>query len=444
MEKNSAPSNSSLKLGMSFMASIFFIFGFITTFNIALKDLVQATFNLNSFQAQLVNGAFFVTYFFFSFASGSLIKKIGYKLGVIVGLLLVAAGSFLFWPAMALNSYAMFLLAVFVMASGVVFLQTAANPYVAVLGPQESAPVRLNLVQALNSIATMVAPLLIGLLVLPSVEKFGASAVQNAFLLLGVVVLIIAVGIFFIKLPEVSNTAVSGGRKSVWKHPHVLFGALGIFCYVGTEVGTSTAIVPYLIDIMGRSEAVTMVAMYWGGAMVGRLFGSIMLGTLANSKKQLYSILVILAAFIVGWYVTGYQWQNGLIFMAIAVVNYFAMTLAKGRADVALGIFALIAAALVLLASLTSVSVGIWMLLAVGFFNSIMFPNIFALGVKDLEASEMPQASGIINTLIVGGAVVPVLMGLIMDGAGVRFALLIPVICYLYIALFGFKLSKLR
>ncbi len=441
---NQTPTNGNLKLGLSFMASIFFVVGFITTFNIALKDLVQTQFNLNAFEAQLVNAAFFVTYFLFSFASGSVIRKIGYKMGVVVGLLFVATGSFLFWPAVQMHAYPFFLGAIFVMATGVVFLQTVANPYVVVLGPQETASARMNLVQALNSIATMVAPLLIGLLVILAFNNMGDAAIQQTFLIIGALVFLIAIGVSFIKLPELAQESSGTQRKSVWKHPHLMLGALGIFLYVGAEVGTSTAIVPYLIDSMGQAVAVTLVAMYWGGAMVGRLFGSIMLGTLENKKKNMYSVIVVLVAFVAGWYVTGYQIQYGGFFMIVAVVNYAAMMLSKGNANAALGLFGIIAAALVFFAMTMEVPVGMWALLSIGFFNSIMFPNIFSLAVKDLEPAEMPMASGIINTLIVGGAVVPVLMGVCTDAADIRMALIIPIICYLYIALYGFKLSKIR
>jgi FHS family L-fucose permease-like MFS transporter len=463
--------NSNLQLGMTFMASIFFIFGFITNFNIAMKDQVQLAFDLKTlypgwenFLSQLVNFVFFVAYACFSFLCGSIIKKIGYKSGVIAGLVLVAVGSYMFFPAVAALSYPLFLLAVFVMATGVVFLQTAANPYVAALGPQETAPARLNLTQALNGVATTIAPFLAGILVLaPAVLalKGGATAadaakfVQMPFVVIGTIVVLIAIGIAFIKLPNITgDTTISS--KSVLKKPQVWLGAVGIFCYVGAEVGTAGQIAPYLKDGgFAVDVAVKLSAIYWGGAMVGRFFGSILLSTLPNAKKYQYSAFVMIFAFFVGWFITSAtvtngqfvfdsKPENGFIFLGIAIANFFLMLLGKGKANVALGIFGTVNMLLILAAYFLPETAGMWCLLSIGFFNSIMFPNIFSLGVNDLDPSEMPLASGIINTLIVGGAIVPLLMGALTDSFSARGALLIPVICYGYITFFALKGSKIR
>ncbi|MFN8210582.1 MAG: MFS transporter [Bacteroidales bacterium] len=442
---------------MTLMLMIFFIFGFITNFNIALKDQVQATFNLSNFMANLVNGVFFFAYFVFSFLCGRIIKKTGYKMGLIIGLLAIALGSFLFYPAVAVPSYTLFLCAVFVMATGVVFLQTAANPYVAALGEAATASSRLNLAQALNGFATTVAPFIVGILVLtPAAIAMGPTAVQIPFIVIGSIVVLIAIVIYFLKLPEIMGGDEPSEKKSVWKYPHVLLGAIAIFFYVGAEVGISTAVVPYLKQTgMMIGEAAKLAAMYWGGAMVGRFLGSINLSAMENQKKLIYSSAVIVLAFFVGWLVTSSQIKegvfvfnsqpvNGLIFLGIACVNFLAMFLSKGRTNVALGIFGLIAAALVFASTVLSANVGIWALLSIGFFNSIMFPNIFALGVTDLDKNEMPMASGIINTLIVGGSVIPLVMGWFTDHATVRIALLVPLVSYLYIVFFAFKGSKMR
>jgi len=456
--------NSNLRLGMTFMASIFFIFGFITNFNIAMKDQVQLAFDLTNFEAQLVNFSFFIAYAIFSFLCGMIIKKIGYKSGVITGLVLVAIGSYMFFPAVAVLSYPLFLLAVFVMATGVVFLQTAANPYVAALGPQDTAPARLNLTQALNGVATTIAPFLAGVLVLApavlaisngSTAAEAAKFVQMPFIVIGSIVILIAIGIAFIKLPKISGDSTISS-KSVFKKPQVWLGALGIFCYVGAEVGTASQIAPYLKDSgFATDVAVKLSAIYWGGAMVGRFFGSILLSNLSWSKKYQYSFFVVVFAFFVGWFITSAsvtegqfvfdsQPLNGLIFLGIAVVNFFLMLLGKGKANVALGIFGTVNMLLIIAAAMVPATFGMWCLLSIGFFNSIMFPNIFALSVRDLDPSEMPLASGIINTLIVGGAVIPLLMGSMTDLFSARGALLIPIICYAYIAFFALKGSKIR
>lgn len=465
-------SSSNLRIGMSFMASIFFIFGFITNFNIAMKDQVQLAFDLKTlypgwenFFAQLVNGVFFFAYFCFSFLCGMIIKRIGYKNGVISGLILVATGSYLFFPAVSILSYPLFLGAIFVMATGVVFLQTAANPYVVALGSQETAPARLNLTQALNGVATTIAPYLAGILVLaPAVLalKNGASAQEAAdfvkmpFVIIGSIVVLIAVGIMFIKLPEISGDE-SVASMSALKKPQVWLGAIGIFCYVGAEVGTASQISSYLTNLLdiAKDEAVKLTAIYWGGNMIGRFLGSVLLGTMAKNAKYKYSLFIMAFAFVVGWFIFSAGVKDGqfifeskpvygLIFFGIATVNFLLMLLGRGIANVSLGIFGATNMLLVLCGFMLPPQLGMWCLLSVGFFNSIMFPNIFSLGVKDLDPAEMPIASGIINTMIVGGSVVPVVMGAITDSVSLTGALLVPIICYGYITFFALKGSKIR
>ncbi|MDR2774399.1 MAG: MFS transporter [Tannerella sp.] len=220
-----------VKTGMTFMAMIFFVFGFITNFNMALKDQVQATFELSATAAQLVNGVFFFAYFCFSLISGGLIRKTGYRNGVVAGLLLVSIGSFLFYPAVAGEpSYGLFLTAIFIMATGVVFLQTAANPYVVALGDQDAAPARLNLVQAMNSIATTIAPFLVGLFILtPASLALGPKAVQIPFVIIGSAVLLIAVGVCFVRLPKIEGSDIVQAKNGVWRHPAFVLCRLGYF-----------------------------------------------------------------------------------------------------------------------------------------------------------------------------------------------------------------------
>jgi len=444
--------NANYGLGMSVIGSIFFIFGFATTFIITLSGKVKDIFELNEFQAQLLSFSFFITYFFISIPIGLYIKKIGYKSALIVGLLLMAAGSFLFFPAASVPSFPLFLTATFVLASGVVFLQTAANPYVTALGSEESAGGRLNLVQALNSIATMVAPWIIAVLIfretsemLSAVQK--AQTVQMPFVIMGVMVVLVALAIFLTKLPKVGEGSVQK-RKSVWKHPHMLLGALGIFFYVGAEVETGGLILNYLKTsslALSAEEAGKYVAIYWGGAMIGRFFGSIMLSDIADAtRKYMYVALVLLLALVSGSFVTEWSWNIGLIFMGVAVGNFILMQLGKGNAGRSLAVFALTAAALALVTAFTTGDIALWAVVSIGMFNSIMFPNIFTLAVKDLDPGELSTASGIINTLIFGGAIIPLIMGSIADSAGYSYAFIVPAICYLYIFFYAVKGSKLR
>jgi FHS family L-fucose permease-like MFS transporter len=446
----------SIKVGMTFMAIIFFVLGFITNFNMALKDQVQTTFDLSATMAQLVNGVFFFAYFCFSLVCGGVIKKIGYKNGVMSGLLLVATGSFLFYPAVAgTPSYSLFLTAIFIMATGVVFLQTAANPYVVVLGTPVTASARLTLVQAMNSIATTIAPFLVGLFILtPASLSMGPKAVQTPFVVIGAVVLFVAAGVYLSKLTPIEQSETV--RKKVWQHPQVLLGALGIFCYVGAEVGCSTQIVPYLeTGGFSKNEAGLMIAIYWAGGMIGRFLGSFMLSSLNNTQKYIYASLILLLSFFIGWFIFSSQivegefvfhsqLLHGVIFLCMAVINFLSMLAGRGNPNVSLGIFGIAGALLTLTAFIVPVSFGMWALLGVGFFNSIMFPTIFSLGVRDLDTTEMPLASGIINTFIVGGAVVPIAMGWFTDHLNVRSALVLPIFCFVYIAFFALKGSKIR
>lgn len=443
--------NANYGLGMTVIGSIFFIFGFATTFIITLSGKVKDIFELTEFRAQLLSFAFFITYFFISIPIGLYIKKIGYKSALIIGLLLMAAGSFLFFPAAKVPSFPLFLAATFVLASGVVFLQTAANPYVTALGSEESAGGRLNLVQALNSIATMVAPWIIAVFIFKGASEMldaaqKAQTVQMPFIIIGIIVVLVAIAIFLTKLPEVGGSSVQQ-RKSVWNHPHMLLGALGIFFYVGAEVGTGGLILNYLKTTMDFEPEVAgkYVAIYWGGAMVGRFFGSIMLSNITdNVKKYTYVALVLLLALVSGSFVTGWSWNIGLIFMIVAVANFIFMQFGKGNAGRSLAVFALLASVLALITAFTSGSIALWAVVSIGMFNSIMFPNIFTLAVKDLDPGELSTASGIINTLICGGAIIPLIMGKIADVSGYSWAFIVPAICYLYIFFYAVKGSKLR
>jgi FHS family L-fucose permease-like MFS transporter len=314
-------------------------------------------------------------------------------------------------------------------------------------------------------VGTTIAPFLAGVLVLaPAVLALNegkspaeaAQVMQMPFIIIGSVVILIAVGVSFIKLPVIHGDETIGS-KSVWKKPQVLLGALGIFCYVGAEVGTASQTSTYLEEIVGivKNEAVKLTAIYWGGQMIGRFFGSILLGNLPKDKKYKYCGIVLVFAFIVGWFITSLEKKEGLyifesnlsdgfIFFVIAILNFLLMLWGKGKAHISLGIFASVNVALVLAAIVLPPFVGMWCLLSVGFFNSIMFPNIFSLAVKDLDPSEMPLASGIINTLIVGGAVVPLLMGWMTDSFSVKAAFILSLICYSYITFFALKGSKYR
>jgi FHS family L-fucose permease-like MFS transporter len=441
--------DNSFKVGMSVIGSIFFIFGFATTFIITLSAKVKDIFALSEFEAQMLNFAFFITYALISIPIGLYIKKIGYKRALVIGLLLMAAGGFLFFPSSSIPSFPLFLVSTFILAAGVVFLQTAANPYVTALGPEESASSRLNLTQALNSIATMVAPWLIAVFIFTSASELltpgeKAATVQMPFIIMSVLIVIIALLIMTIKLPEISQTSTE--KKSVWKYPHMLLGALAIFFYVGAEVGNGSLIINYLKETNGMDPNVASkyAAIYWGGAMVGRFFGSFMFSGISMSKKITYALPVLLLALVSGSFVTDWNWSIGAIFLGIAVVNFLIMQIGTGKAARTLAVFALVAAVLDLVTSFGTGQVALWTVISIGLFNSIMFPNIFTLAVKDLDSGELSTASGIINTLIFGGAIIPPIMGSVADNFGYTWAFIVPAVCYLYIFFYAVKGSQIR
>lgn len=440
-------------LGMSVIGTIFFIFGFATTFIITLSAKVKEIFTLSEFEAQLLTAAFFITYPLFSIPSGLIVRKIGYKTALIVGLVLMGIGSFLFFPAASIPSFPLFLAATVVLAVGVVLLQVAANPYAAALGPEETASGRLNLTQALNSVATMVAPWLISVVIFKGAGEMldaaaSAQTVKIPFIVMGVFVLIVALILLSISLPKIGEGEVREEKKSVWKYPHVLLGALGIFFYVGAEVGNAGLLVNYLqqLDLGITSEVASKyAAIYWGGAMIGRFFGSIMLLDIKSaSRKAMYVVAVLILAFVAGSFVTEWSWTDGFYFLIIAVVNFLIMQIGRGNANRTLAVFAGVAVLLSIITAITTGQVALWTIVSIGFFNSVMFPNIFALSVRNLDTGEMASASGIINSLIVGGAIVPLIMGKIADVSGYTWAFFVPAACYLYILYFAVKGSKLR
>lgn len=452
--------SNNLIVGMSMFGAIFFIFGFATTFIIQLSSPVMAVFSLTEFQAQLLTSAFFIAYPIMSIPSGMVVNRIGYKWAVSLGLVLMAAGSLIFIPAAKLPSYPIFLMATFILATGVVLLQVAANPYVTAIGPESGASSRLNLTQALNSIATMVAPWLIAVLIfrglaLPvdeaSAQEYGlevASRIPFPFILMALIVTAVAIVLSMMKLPSIAIDKNETGKKSAFQYPHVLLGAFAIFCYVGAEVGNAGLMVNYLRSgTLGLSAemASTYAAIYWGGAMVGRFFGSIMFSDMKNSlKKNLYIGIVLILALISGAFVTDWNWNIGIVFMGVAFVNFIIMLMAAGKPSRTLAVFALIAGILGLVTTFTTGQVALWTVISIGLFNSIMFPTIFALAVKDLKSEELGSASGILNALIVGGAVIPPVMGSIADNYGYTWAYIVPAICYIYIFFFAVKGSKIR
>ena len=401
---------------LALLTSLFFIWGFITCLNDILIPHLKSVFTLNYTQAMLVQFCFFTAYFVVSVPSGYLVEKIDYKGGIIAGLSSAGIGCLLFYPAASLHSYPLFLAAFFVLASGITLLQVAANPYITLLGNPETASSRLTMTQAFNSLGTTIAPYLGALFILATAVKTAdeikllnadelsayqaaqAVAVQNPYLLLATVLFFIAVVFALITLPKVETEApqLFGDEKGVyasaWACKHLVLGAIGIFVYVGGEVSIGSFLINFLgepsIAGLQEQEAGKYVSFYWGGAMLGRFIG--------------------------------------------------ALVMQKTQPGKALTFNAITAALLVLITLLGSGHVAMWAILAVGLFNSIMFPTIFSLAVSGL-GKHTGQGSGILCAAIVGGAVLPVVQGLFADRIGIQQAFFIPVICYCYIAYYGWR-----
>jgi len=410
---------------------LFFLWGFITVLVDSLVPRLREVFELSYFEAGLVQFAFFLAYFVFSIPAGVLLSKVGYKKGIIIGLSTMAIGCLLFYPASAGRLFPIFLLAYFTLAAGITILQVAANPYVAVLGSEEGAGSRLNLAQAFNSLGTAIAPIAGAAFllsdkiltsneinVLTEVERESyytseAGAVQTPFLFFAGLIALLAVAFIFIKLPQLQKTA-KGGYAALLKKTSVWMGAAGIFVYVGAEVAIGSYLVNYFIDLnleetIRNNETMGGIAsfflnsdindidakavvgaflfFYWTGAMVGRFIGSVLMRFIAPFKVLItFTALAIL-----------------MILISISSTGLMAM----------------------------------WAVLAVGLFNSIMFPTIFTLTLNGLGELK-PQASGLLCMAIVGGAIVPISFGALADSFGFALAFILPIICYAYIMFFAF------
>jgi FHS family L-fucose permease-like MFS transporter len=401
---------------LAIVTTLFFMWGFLTCLNDILIPHLKSIFELSYAKAMLIQFAFFSAYFLFSIPWSRVVNTIGYKTTMVVGLLTMAVGAFLFVPAASVVSYPLFLTALLILATGITGLQVSANPYVDLLGKPETASSRLDLTQAFNSLGTTIAPKIGGLLILSSaplaIEELHkltpqalhayrvqqAASVKLPYIVIGIALLLLAVLIGISNLPKIESATRGQGEKandSIWNHRNLIYGAIGIFAYVGAEVSIGSFLVNYFglpeIADLSAKAAAGFVSFYWGGAMVGRFLGAVLL----QHFKPRY--LLALAAVIAG----------SLITASMLVSGHLAM----------------------------------WSILSVGLFNSIMFPTIFSLGEAELGPLS-GSGSGLLNMAIVGGAILPVIQGVIADYVGLHHAFILPVICYLYILFYALNGSK--
>jgi MFS transporter, FHS family, L-fucose permease len=400
---NAAPDQTNYKFALTSLTTLFFMWGFITCLNDILVPYLKGLFDLSYTQALLIQFCFFSAYFVVSVPAGMLVSRIGYQSGIVTGLLVAGAGCLLFYPAAAAHYYPLFLLALFVLAAGITILQVAANPYVSVLGKAETASSRLTMTQAFNSLGTTVAPffgawLIFGGMDAPTPGDVTESTVQLPYLLLAAALILMALIFAFLRLPKLgkkdADITVTG---AAWQYRHLVLGALGIFVYVGAEVGIGSFLVSYITQPdIGALEAQTAshyIAWYFGGAMVGRFIGAVVMQKLKPGKV--------------------------LAFNAICAVALLALTMSSNG------------------------QLAMWSILLVGLCNSIMFPTIFSLAIHGLK-QHTGQGSGILCLAIVGGAVLPLAQAALADSFGVQPAFIIPLLCYVYIAYYGIAGSKPR
>jgi MFS transporter, FHS family, L-fucose permease len=387
------------------MAAMFFLLGFITTMNNSLINYLNDAFGLNEVEKQLPNTFFYGAYIL-SIPVGYLLNRIGYKNGVLGGLGMICLGFFLCIPAVALGYYA-FLSAVSVFAIGVVLLQVAANPYVNALGSPETAASRLTLTNALNSVATVIAPIFVSMLIV-SANTGGDSdpkTVQGPFAGIGIVTLVIVVIMFFLKLPEIKepeklDNVINKVKKNAYKYPHMWLGSLAIFFYMGVEIGIPSFFADYSaklgFDFDGGMRT-RYLAWYWAGLMVGRVAGIFILRKYTASK------------------ILGLNAVTGALMLLLSLVLG-----SMGMSTIALVLF-----------------------LGTGLMHSIMWPCIYNLALEDLGIHSK-VGSGVIATSVIGAALLPIMMGGIQKGIGLIVAICCLFIYYAYITYFAVKGSKIR
>ncbi|MFA8433906.1 MAG: sugar MFS transporter [Marinifilaceae bacterium] len=429
---------------LAMLTSLFFMWGFITCLNDIMIPHLKGLFVMTNLETMLIQFTFFGAYFLMSLPAGFIVGKVGYQRGIVLGLVTTGIGALLFYPASIIINYAFFLFAFFVLASGITILQVAANPYVAILGKPENASSRLNMTQALNSFGTTIAPLLGAVFIFvdesaPAIEK--AESVQMPYIGIAVTLFLIALVFAFAKLPKIESQnetkdVSASSKKSAWNFPHLVKGAISIFLYVGAEVAIGSFLILFFAEpeIAGLSHqaGAKYVALYWGGAMIGRFLGAVMLSDTVKDLKYYGLILAIaVGATILGWSINK-DIEMALIFLAFTGLNILAFMIGKNKPARTLAIFAAIVVGLVSTTVFFSGHFAMWTIVSVGLFNSIMFPTIFTLAIDGLE-EHTSQGSGILCMAIVGGAIIPLLMGYVSDIMGYHHAFIITLACYAYI-----------
>lgn len=375
------------------LSVLYFMMGFITCLNDTLVPFFKKGFTLSYSQSSLVQVYFFVTYGIMSVPAGKIVGRIGYKNGMVIGFSIAALGAMLFYPASVWHQYYLFLAALFILAVGIVLLQVAANPYITVLGPAKTASSRLTLIQGVGSVGTTIAPVFGAYFILSRLQASNApsEAVRYPYIGISALLVIIAIIVYRLALPVISippATVTGGQKRNIFSFRNLNLGVAGIFMYVGAEVSIGTFLTNYIADLLAIpvTEANTYVAFYWGSMLIGRLLGA-------------YILQVVKPSLV-------------LSCCAIAAVLLIAISINSSGA------------------------VAVWTMIAVGLCNSVMFATIFSLAVSGVKEFTT-QASGLLSTAIIGGAVISFGVGLVKDHYDWRLAFILPLICYVYILFYG-------
>lgn len=444
------PATHTQRGSFAIMTSLFFLWGFMTVFNDILIPRFKAAFALSYFQAMLVQFAFFgayfvgsTLYFAISVAAGDPIARLGYKRGVIAGLLISAAGSGLFWPAAAVASYPLFLLALFVVGLGFAMLQIAANPYVTIMGPEKTASSRLNLAQGFNSAGTTLGPLIGGYLIFQYFARtgvHGADSVKVPYLAFSLFFLLLALVFTFIRLPDVGGAGRIERGAGALGFPHVGFGIVAIFMYVGGEVSIGSAIISFLgqetVAGLSEVEASKYVSLYWAGMLVGRFMGAVELSELAPRRKRWLLAGMPMAALGTLWIARGPD--TALAYLPLLAGCWLLFQWGRAQAGRTLTLFSLTVAALLLTAILAGGRLAMWCVVGTGLFTSIGWSNTFALAIEG-TGPHKSQASSLLVMAILGGALLPPLQGFVADRFQLQFSFIVPLVAYAYVAFYGWK-----
>jgi MFS transporter, FHS family, L-fucose permease len=457
---------------LAVLTTLFFMWGVIAVMNDILIPYLKKMFDLSRAGSMMVQMAFFtayfagsVIYFVISSRRGDPIEKIGYKNGILIGLGIAAFGCFLFYPAAELQVYGFFLGALFILALGLTMLQIAANPYVSILGKPETASSRLNLAQGVNSLGTTLAPIFGGYFIFhyfatwgePLVNQLGeiirtdtglpmsVVAVQLPYIVFGLIFLLLAVLIWFTKLPAFATPGEIRKGAGALRYRHLKLGMVAIFVYVGGEVSIGSLLINYVYELTGMPEiqAKSFLAFYWGGLMIGRFLGAFSLRGAQKASDLLVMSGIGIASFLIiylaVWVESGFTFPiiDMMPFLIFIALNLIAFRLGSSKPARTLFVFSVFVILLISMAMLTYGQISMWIIIGVGLFNSIMWSNIFTLAIRDL-GKDTAQGSSLLVMSILGGAIIPVLQAKLADIlGGYHFSFFVPLLCYIYLAYYG-------